>query len=56
MANDRNYTVRKSGDNYVLYFRGKRSEGPPLATRATANKFARLMEGEYMARMRKCHA
>lgn len=44
------YTVKKSGDNYVILFRGKRAEGPPHATRATAEKYARIMESERLRR------
>lgn len=42
----RNFTVRKSGDNYIILFRGTRAEGPPHATRETAKKYAILMEKE----------
>ena len=37
------YTIHKSGDNYVIYFRGTRAEGPPHATRKTAEKYARII-------------
>lgn len=48
-----NYTVRKAGENFVIYFRGERAEGPPHATRATANKYARLLEQEWRIRQEK---
>lgn len=44
------YTVRKSGDNYVILFRG-RAEGPAHATRETARKYARIMEAERKQRL-----
>lgn len=48
--NPENFTVRKSGGNYVILFRGKRAEGPPHATRATALKYAQIMENEWRRR------
>ncbi len=40
------HTVHKSGDNYVIRLDGRATSGPPLATRATALKFARIMDAE----------
>ena len=41
------YTIKKQRDgNYQIYFRGSRTEGPPVATRQTAMKYIRLMEAE----------
>src|SRR4051812_6017651 len=45
------FTVRKSGDNFAIYFQGKRAEGPLHATRQTANRYARLMESERNRRL-----
>jgi hypothetical protein len=50
------YTVKKSGSNYVVLYRGMRTEGPPLATRATAEKYARLIEAERRPRPKRSNA
>lgn len=40
------YTVRKHGDNYGLYFRGSLVEAGVFATRATAMKHKTIAENE----------
>ena len=44
------YTVRKTGDNYGLYFRGSLCESGVFATRATAMKYKAIAENERRAR------
>lgn len=44
------YTVRKTGDNYGLYFRGSLVESGVFATRVTAEKHKAIAESERRAR------
>ena len=47
------YTIRKTGDNYGLYFRGSLVESGIFATRATAEKHKRFAEAERRERLLK---
>ncbi len=45
------YTIRKSGDNFALCFRGAVVESGIFATRKTAEKYKRLAEHERLCRL-----
>lgn len=45
------FTVRKSGDNYILCFRGSPVEHGLFATRKTADKHKAIAEYEWARRL-----
>ena len=47
------YSIRKSGDNYVLLFRGLPVEAGLFATRKTALKHKQIAENERRQRLRE---
>ncbi len=49
VSRPKDYTVRKTGDNYGLYFRGSLAESGIFATRKTALKHMQIAENERRA-------